>query len=376
VSTLAVNQLQLAPLGAGDLIDRTVRLYRRHFTPLIRASAPPIIVQTVGVVLWTIGVQAASATGAEEWLVVYVLLSAFALLLRFLGFLFQLIVLGGATRNLVMHLLRGEPVTARAVYRNVRSRFWGLLGVTIAVMMCAVFSAGMAFFAWFVVMMLYVLVVTVLATVTTPWLIALVSIIVYLATAFGALYIFFLMAGRVAYAPQVMMVEGKGVFAAIGRSTQLARGNARRLMAMFFFTTFATYSVLMILLAPLVWLAYLNGIDLWSLLWAFLWGINTEQIPPWAAVSFQVALQLSGIILAPVWTLGLSLLYVDERVRHEGYDVELLAAQRLGDMPALPLGANVPLAPAIVTPAARPPRQYEPDASAHKRSDSVLGLME
>lgn len=372
MSTLAVNQLQLAPLGAGDLIDRTVRLYRRHFTPLIRASAPPIIVQTVGVVLWTIGVQAASATGAEEWLVVYVLLSAFALVLRFLGFLFQLIVLGGATRNLVMHLLRGEPVTARAVYRNVRSRFWGLLGVTIAVMVCAVFSAGMAFFAWFVVMMLYVVLVALLAPVTAPWLIALVSIVVYLATAFGAFYIFFLLAGRVAYAPQVMMVEGKGVFAAIGRSTQLARGNARRLMAMFFFTTFATYSVLMILLVPLGWLAYLNGVDLWSLLW----GVDSTRVPAWASVSYQVALQLSGIILAPVWTLGLSLLYVDERVRHEGYDVELLAAQRLGDMPALPAGANVPLAPAIVTPAARPQRQDDADAPAHKRSDSVLGLME
>lgn len=375
MSTLAVNQLQLAPLGAGDLIDRTVRLYRRHFTPLIRASAPPIIVQTVGVVLWTIGVQAAGATGAEEWLVVYFLLAAFALVLRFLGFLFQLIVLGGATRNLVMHLLRGEPVTARAVYRNVRSRFWGLLGATIAMMACAVFSAGLAFFAWFIVMMVYVILITLLApmTVAVPWLVALVSVIVYLATAFGALYVFFLLAGRVAYAPQVMMVEGKGVFAAIGRSTQLARGNARRLMAMFFFTTFATYSVLMILLVPLGWLAYLNGVDLWSLLW----GVDSTRVPAWASISYQVALQLSGIILAPVWTLGLSLLYVDERVRHEGYDVELLAAQRLGDMPALPAGANVPLAPAIVTPAARPqPQEDEPDAPAHKRSDSVLGLME
>jgi hypothetical protein len=46
--------------------------------------------------------------------------------------------------------------------------------------------------------------------------------------------------------------------------------------------------------------------------------------------------------------LGLSLLYVDERVRHEGYDIELLAEARLGAMPQLPDGRVAPLAPALV----------------------------
>ena len=36
------NDLALAPLGAGDLIDRAVRLYRRHFLTLIRIAAPPV----------------------------------------------------------------------------------------------------------------------------------------------------------------------------------------------------------------------------------------------------------------------------------------------------------------------------------------------
>ncbi len=33
------SELALAPLGAGDLIDRAVRLYRRHFLTLIRIAA-------------------------------------------------------------------------------------------------------------------------------------------------------------------------------------------------------------------------------------------------------------------------------------------------------------------------------------------------
>lgn len=40
------DQLALAPLGAGDLIDGAVRMYRRHFFTLIRIAAQPLPVDT------------------------------------------------------------------------------------------------------------------------------------------------------------------------------------------------------------------------------------------------------------------------------------------------------------------------------------------
>jgi hypothetical protein len=370
VSTLAVDQLQLAPLGAGDLIDRTVRLYRRHFMPLIRASAPPIIVQTIGVVIWTIGIQAAGNTGGEGKLILYFLLALLGLVLRFVGFIFQLIVLGGATRNLVMHLLSAEPVKASTIYRNVRSRFWGLLGATTAMVLCALLSLGVAFFAMFLLQIIFLLMVAFVINYSgleSSWIITAVSLIFTLATLILALYIFFFLAGRVAYVPQVMMVEGMGVFAAISRSASLAKGNVRRLMGMFLFTTFATFSVQALFIIPLGWFAYLSGVDLLE--------FDTERIPAWYSVGYQVAFQMGAILLAPIWTLGLSLLYVDERVRHEGYDVELMAAQRLGEMPSIPAGINSPLAPAIVMPTNKA-KSNSDEAPALKRSDSVLGLMD
>jgi hypothetical protein len=136
-----------------------------------------------------------------------------------------------------------------------------------------------------------------------------------------------------------MLVEGHGVFDAIGRSMTLARGNVRRLTAMFLFTTFATYSALMLFIIPLGWYGYLQGINPFAL--------KQAEWPIWYAVGYQVLTQASSILLAPVWMLGLSLLYVDERVRHEGYDIELMAAQQLGDVPLLPGGGLAPLAPAI-----------------------------
>jgi hypothetical protein len=69
--------------------------------------------------------------------------------------------------------------------------------------------------------------------------------------------------------------------------------------------------------------------------------------------------------------VGLCLLYVDERVRHEGYDIELMAARRLGEIPAVPSTYVNPLQPAL----AGGPSLGEPAVEIEKRdSRSILGL--
>jgi len=206
------------------------------------------------------------------------------------------------------------------------------------------------------------LAVAVVGALGSPWLTLVAVVVLYVAVIFVCLYIFFLIAGRVAYVPQALMVEGVGVMDAIGRSMRLARGNARRLMGMFLFTAFAGYSALMLLFVPLGWAAYLNGVNPFEM--------DPSRQPAWYAVSYQVVVQLSTIVLAPVWMMGLSLLYVDERVRHEGYDVELLAQQVLGDMPSLPVGHQTPLAPAL----AEEQRQEALPPPGPVSPGSVLGL--
>jgi hypothetical protein len=71
--------------------------------------------------------------------------------------------------------------------------------------------------------------------------------------------------------------------------------------------------------------------------------------------------------------LGLSLLYVDERVRHEGYDVELLAARQLGEMPQLAMNQTAPYAPALVTGRVASPPMPQSYEQQRARS-STLGL--
>ncbi len=254
-----------------------------------------------------------------------------------LGNFFFLLVMGGASRTLVLHLLWGEPVAARSIYRAVRSRFWGLVGALMLILLLAGLVLMPIMFVWLMLVALGV--GGAIAATGGGAFGTVVAAVLFVAFTVAALFAYFFVMGRVAYVPQVMLVEGRSVGDAFSRSIALARGNVRRLTAMFLFTSFATYAVLMLLVVPLGWYGYLRGVNPFEL--------NEADLPLWYAVGRQVLTQASSILLAPVWMLGLSLLYVDERVRHEGYDIELLARQRLGDMPDLPGGGAAPLARAI-----------------------------
>ena len=354
------SELALAPLGAGDLIDRAVRLYRRHFLTLISIAAPPVLVSALGSTVTTIAWRELTATSSDLNMALYVLMLMAGIAIIICGSLFSVIVMGGATRTLVAHLLWNEPVTARATYGAVKSRFWALLGASVLVALWLAFAALLGFSAF---MMIFAIIAAALAfaSLISGWLVGILWTLGTVAAIVVGSILFFFLAGRMAYVPQAMLVEGKAVFAAVGRSFSLASGNVRRLMAMTIFTSFGTYSALMLLMIPLGWYGYLNGVDLSP--FGSTW-------PTWYSIGYQVILQCSHILLAPIWMLGFSLLYVDERVRHEGYDIELMAARQLPEMPKL-AGVVSPFAPALVT--GRAPKFVPPPLSPGPPG-SVLGL--
>lgn len=316
----------------------------------------------------SIGWRAMTATASESSLAIYILMLLVGMFLWLGGMLLNVIVMGGATRNLVAHLLWDEPVSARSTYSNARSRFWGLLAATVIIGIIVFITFIIIFYI--VLMVLMIIGFGVFMMGLPGWLIGILYALAVLTVIMAGLWLFFLVAGRFAYVPQVMLVEGRGVFASIARSASLASRNVKRLMAMVLFSSFAAYSALMILLVPLGWYGHLNGIEVLQL--------NSEAWPAWYAISYEVVAQLSTILLTPVWMLGLSLLYVDERVRREGYDIELMASRRLGEIPVLTGGHVAPIAPALVTSSNRPasvnPTHHGPAPLVRRNSNSTLGL--
>lgn len=351
----AVNQLSLVPLGAGDLIDRAVRLYRRYFMTLIRIAAPPILITTLGSLMFLVGARSRWSDASK------ILLIVFGLLIQIGGILLNLIVIGGAARNLITHLLWNEPFSARTTYRNVRARFGSLLGAAIIIALWIGLAFFVAVLIWAIAVQFVYAAVLSASMEFSPWFATVIGIMGMLIVTFPALVFFFFMVKFIAYVPQVLMIEGRGVFDSIGRSFTLARGNLRRLMAMFLFYWFGAWSALTILLIPLFWYGYAQGVNI---------SLNKAQFwPMWFAIGYNVLTQMSTILLVPVLMLGLSLMYVDERVRQEGYDVELLAAKQLA-MPNLYAQQGAPYRQTTV----RQPSAYPAAPSQYNSPGSTLGL--
>jgi hypothetical protein len=360
--------MSLTPLGAGDLIDRAVRFYRKNFWTFVLIAAPPVIIGTIVSVSWTIAGRQLFSIGSSrdqtELTFYYLFLRLGSVVIWISETVATLAVMGGASRNFVRHLLFEEPITFRETYKNTWGRLAGLLAASSLLTFVLGFIGIIIFYIG-----LFIGAIAISLTVALfsffPILAFIVSLVLGLATAFGTAWLFFLLASRFAYVPQIMLVEGQGVFQAIGRSTTLASGNVARFAALFIFSTVAAWSALAILYIPLAWFAWANGVELLP--------FNTDVVPAWYEISSQLISQASLILLSPVWMVGLCLLYVDERVRHEGYDIELMAARRLGEIPAVPSTYINPLQPALAgstfvqTPDPQPVSKGRPDSS-------VLGL--
>lgn len=323
MSSSVTTQLPLAPLGAGDLIDRAVRLYRRHLFVLIRTAAPPVIIVAAGWVLFSISIRQIIRTYESSDLLLNVLLLFVSIVVMVTGYLFILVVMGGATRTLVAHLLRNDAVTARATYNAVRARFWGLVGASLIMLFWIFLAIFISSSGGQVIGFITIMIAGGLSLIAPVWLSSIVMLVGALLVSGVSVWLFFVIVSRIVYVPQVMLVEGKGVFEAVSRSFTLASGNIRRLMAMTLFTTFGIMSAMLLLLAIIGFVGTASGINM----------RDTADWPVWYAVLYSTLGPLSSVLLTPVWMLGLSLLYVDERVRHEGYDIELMASQQLGELP-------------------------------------------
>jgi hypothetical protein len=364
-STPSNSQLSLTPLGAGDLIDRAVRLYRNNFWTFVWIASPPIILGTLVTIGWTMLGRELFSFGAnrnpDDFIFSWLFTTSGNLVIWLIETVAVFCVMGGASRNFVRHLLFGEPITLRETYRNTWTRLAGLILASSMITFLLVMTGFFIFYLAMIVAALAVVAAVFLLSISN-FLSFTVSALLVAAIAFGGGWLFFLVASRFAYVPQVMLVEGQGVFAAMGRSANLASGNVKRLYALFIFTLLATYSALLLLYVPLGWYAYLNGVEFFS--------YDPDAIPAWYAITNQAISQASLILLMPIWMIGLCLLYVDERVRHEGYDIELMAARRLGEIPALSQQYTNPLHPALAPTNLQSARRQEEQKSPF----TTLGL--
>lgn len=351
--TIPTNSNVIVPLGPGDLIDRAVRFYRGNFWTFVAMAAPPVVVGALVSVIWTFitrnYIYDGSGLSPIDNIGYYVSVWLGGLAIWFVVLVCTFAVMGGASRNFVRHLLFGERITFRSTYKNLWAKFGPLFLASFIVVAIVMMVGGFVLYFGLSITAIFIMLGAILFE-SFPPLAILVGVLIGVVGAILSFGLFFLLAARFAYVPQSITVEGVGPFAAIGRSASLAAGNLKRFAALFVFTVLAVYAALAIVYIPLGWYAWYEGVNMSEFLVT-----DPDLTPAWYEITTQLISQASLILLSPVWMVGLCLMYVDERVRHEGYDIELMAARRLGEIPDVPQDYINPLQPALVTGNAAPP---------------------
>ncbi|MGH9802504.1 MAG: hypothetical protein ACRD82_19230 [Blastocatellia bacterium] len=349
------DSFTLTPMSAGDVIDRAVRIYRRNFLALLRIVFGPSLIAYVGTVLYYLGVRNFSMDRGDSRVVVSVALMVGGSVIWMIGKAAFYAVLGGASRSLVDHFFEGKPILARDVYRAVRERFWSLIGAMFMVGLLLMGAGTIVYFLAIVSAMIGIA-GTALLSGAPVWLKTTLAVGFAVVIAASVFMIFLLIYSRVVYVPQVMMVEGKTVFSSISRSFSLASGELWRIAALLLFWFYVAWSVWSLLFTPLGSAAYWLGVDPSPF---------NQAIPFWFNIANQTVTQVSEIIIAPITMVGFTLLYLDSRVRKEGFDIELMANRLLPATPEMIQQSSQPQTVFFSEPAAVATTSFVP---------SILGL--
>jgi hypothetical protein len=290
----------LRPMSLGQLMDRTFALYRKNFILFVGIAAlgpaAYLIFQ-----LFTISSAVVPAATAARHTAAAIASVGIGVFIGILVMLAGMAISQAATVKAVAAVHLGRSITIGGAYKALRGRFGRVL---------AVFG-----------LVIFLVTVGVVAVVMVAGVIASLAIVGGAKAGtggaiFGGLIAFFVVVlgtvlaitiyVRYSLAIQACVVEDLPAIAALKRSVVLSKGARSRVLAIYF-----VFGVLSLIISMA-----LGGIvgGLGALL----------HRPIIATIMIYVASFISGSLTGPLGTIGISLLYYDERVRKEAFDLQLM----------------------------------------------------
>jgi hypothetical protein len=112
----------------------------------------------------------------------------------------------------------------------------------------------------------------------------------------------------------VAVLEGTGLNGTVSRSATLTKGDRLRILVIYVLLAFLEWVVMLIIQFPLLTLVALLGLH------------DPAKIQGWTTIFSSIGAFISTSLVAPLLTIGLTLIYYDERVRKEGFDLQLMMA--------------------------------------------------
>lgn len=325
--------VQAQPLTLGEILDRTVQLYRRNFLLLAGISAPPaglmvLFFGGVGAVLASqLPAQIAkagsnpsanpAAAGGPAALIIG-LVVALVLLVGVPLLLGTFALSLGATNYAVFEANRGVKVTIRAAYGFGFRHFWRHVGI----LFLQGLLAGVVPYAVFIAIFMVGAILAALlgksgaATALAP-LFAVLVVVLLIAMFVVCVWLWL----RFSLAFPASVVEDKTSWPSMQRSGKLSKGTRGRIFVMFLLVGVLTGIISMALLIPMFIVIAVV--------------MRKSLVGPTPPAMFFIALQVVYLAVSflvrafvmPVYVTSLMLFYYDQRIRQEGYDIEALMIQ-------------------------------------------------
>jgi len=283
----------LRPMSTGELLDRTFALYRKNFLLFLGIA---VVTHAVYLGYELLTIKSAPVMRGGKLLASYY----FSIALAFVFMTVVLTISQAATVKAVAAVHLDQTTSVWAAYGSVRRRIFSVLGVLLFVFLIAGLITGV------LLVILGIGLGLVIVALGSAARSQVVSLILGFAFLLSALAIFVALYVRYALAIQACIVENLGSWASMKRSVQLSKDGRLRI---------ATVYVLFLILS---WIAAVS-----------LESLGRLAATPWhnqiaSLVVVQVAGFVAGSLTDPLATIGISLLYYDQRVRKEAFDLQLM----------------------------------------------------
>jgi len=290
----------LRPMSTGEILDRTFNLYRRNFALFAGiAVVPPALMLVVHLIqagmVATPGPARAAAPGLAA-------AGGLGMMAGWIAYLVGLAIAHAATVFAVSAVHLERTTTIGECYGRVKGHYGRVVWV--------IFQAGLRSFGPTIV------VVVAAAMVIPPFIkeggkagAALAGIVLGLAMII-AIVMGVVLYLRFALAVPACVLENIEAGDAIRRSVTLSQGSRGQIFVVYFLMGIINYIIMLVFMVPAAMLA----------------AATAKGSPALATLFTGLASFLAGTLAGPIATIALSLVYFDQRVRKEAFDLQLMMA--------------------------------------------------
>jgi hypothetical protein len=306
---------RLRPMGIGDILDETFRLYRENFTRLVATVAVIEVPLQIILLLLTVGFvgsvqsflgfkgptfgQAITASQTADLAHAFLTFLALFLIFGIVG-LVAFTIMAAALAVVISNRYLNRMVTVGQAYSTVTQRIGPVLLALLWIVVRAI---------------LLIVAVSILAGILSAVHLGLVSIILGITAMLLAIYC------GIAWSlfPQAIVLESGGGIASSKRSRQLITGYWWKAFAVILVTALLVFIVGQI---PTAILGSIVG--------------ATTSSPSVRTVINGVISLIVGVLVQPIPIAAMTLLFYDLKIRKEAFDLETMAQQAGAPTPTVP----------------------------------------